>query len=564
MAKKLKAAQTGSITELRNGRFWARGPLDATGKQPSLGTFATREEAEKHLEAVLYLQAHAHEIVGDKITFGTFAAEVLKLREDEGVRGVDQERDRFEFHLEKSSIASMPLTKIRPAHIAELGRALMRKDAADKRGRRKLSRRTVQRCLSIVSIVFREAVQRGLVETNPCAGVGVRRRASEGTQETWTYLTPDEQESLATCEQIPIADRLIIRCALGTGIREGELISNYLADLHLDGPEPYLLVRYGSHRGGVGLPPKSGKTRRVPLFGNALDAFRQWVEIRKTYIRQPVSAEIERALKSGEQPAAIASRLGVSYQHVWKVQKHGVRKGVRTDAGLIFPTVTGCRRAAGKPLGNGWKNEKTGDWVDPFKHACALAGIAERPGLYWHCLRHTCATSLLEGWWGHPWALEEVQQMLGHSSIQVTQRYAHHAGTRLRSAAARMRGASDALVTTTSPPTSATAVFLNDSDGSHLRDLNSRPTVYECAEQINHDVRLTPIDPSKTPPRNYSSEDTLAALAASFLDLVRRGQGPAAVAIGVTIANAILIHHGAADEGVSRASRTARRARQEA
>jgi hypothetical protein len=128
-----KAAQTGSITPLRNGRFWVRGPLDATGKQPSLGTFGTREEADKHLETVLYLAANAHEIIGDRITFGGFGAEVLRLREEEGVRGVDRELVRFKHHLLKSSIAEMPLTQIKPAHIAELGRALMRKDAADKR-----------------------------------------------------------------------------------------------------------------------------------------------------------------------------------------------------------------------------------------------------------------------------------------------------------------------------------------------------------------------------------------------------------------------------------------------
>jgi integrase len=54
--------------------------------------------------------------------------------------------------------------------------------------------------------------------------------------------------------------------AIGTGMREGELWNNELADLHLDEAEPYIFVRYGSE----GKPPKNGKTRRVPLFSVAL------------------------------------------------------------------------------------------------------------------------------------------------------------------------------------------------------------------------------------------------------------------------------------------------------
>jgi integrase len=42
----------------------------------------------------------------------------------------------------------------------------------------------------------------------------------------------------------------------------------------------------------------------------------------------------------------------------------------------------------------------------------------------WHDLRHTCATSLLAGWWGEKWTLEEVCGMLGHASKTTTERYA--------------------------------------------------------------------------------------------------------------------------------------------
>lgn len=74
----------------------------------------------------------------------------------------------------------------------------------------------------------------------------------------------------------------------------------------------------------------------------------------------------------------------------------------------VFPTERGCRRDYRAP--DDWHQ-----WVRD-------AGIDRR--IRWHDLRHTCATSLLAGWWGERWPLEEVRRYLGHSSVQVTERYA--------------------------------------------------------------------------------------------------------------------------------------------
>jgi hypothetical protein len=53
----------------------------------------------------------------------------------------------------------------------------------------------------------------------------------------------------------------------------------------------------------------------------------------------------------------------------------------------------------------------------------------------WHDLRHTCASSLVAGWWGRRWSLEEVREMLGHSSVLVTERHAHFADSAMDRAA---------------------------------------------------------------------------------------------------------------------------------
>src|SRR5207244_11009547 len=54
----------------------------------------------------------------------------------------------------------------------------------------------------------------------------------------------------------------------------------------------------------------------------------------------------------------------------------------------------------------------------------------------WHDLRHTCASMLVSGAWGPAWRLEDVKEILGHSTITITQRYAHLAESRVRALAA--------------------------------------------------------------------------------------------------------------------------------
>lgn len=119
---------------------------------------------------------------------------------------------------------------------------------------------------------------------------------------------------------------------------------------------------------------KNGKTRTLPLFGVAVDAAREALERQK-----------RKCLLAFPSPRTNEARWHDSHPHGWK------------------------------------------SWLTKAK--------IKRP-VRWYDLRHTCATSLLAGWWGRKWSLDEVSQMLGHSSTKVTERYAHFLAETLKKAGA--------------------------------------------------------------------------------------------------------------------------------
>ena len=304
---------------------------------------------------------------------------VLDMREQDGVRGISHERNRALTHLFDASFAQKEVHEITSLDLRDWLREMLAKDARDNRDVRKLDPGTVKRAFALVRSAFTVAVERDIIKTNPCSGVQVKKRVDErSTREKWSILSHEEQRAVVACTAIPIADRLAIQFAIHTGLRQGEQFSLRLTDLHTGIHKPHALVRYG---GPKDLPPKSGKVRKVPLIRDALTAARQWLYELPTF--------------APENPL-----------------------------GLVFPTPGGRRRGIGKPLGNG------GVFRAHLKHV----GITRR--VRWHDLRHTFASSLIAGWWGRKWSLEEVQPMCGHSSILITQRYAHMGDDDLAAAAA--------------------------------------------------------------------------------------------------------------------------------
>lgn len=326
-------------------------------------------------------------------TFAAYAFDVLNARDREGIRGIVSERNRFDLHLLSAPFATAALGDIRGPHIRAWLQEMQAKKAADARGDRLLSTLTVARALALVSAVMGRALEQELIEANPCHGVKLRKRADELTaNEPWTFLTLPEQTRFASCDTIPAEHRIAIRFAIGTGVRQGEQFNLERQDVRSDGSAPAIVVRFGSK----GKPPKNGKKRTVPLFGEGLAAARDAL----TFVADKPNPD-----------------------------------------GLLFPAANGTRRGVGKPLGR--MPDDVGQWVDAWALAKERAGITRR--LRWHDLRHTCASNLVSGVLGRRWTLEEIRPLMGHSSILITQRYAHLGEDALYAAARETGGGVDLI-----------------------------------------------------------------------------------------------------------------------
>ena len=171
---------------------------------------------------------------------------------------------------------------------------------------------------------------------------------------------------------------------------------------------------------------------------------------------------------------------------------------------MVLPSVTGAFRAKGQVF-------ERDDWK-AWKKA---AGIARR--VRPHDLRHTCATLLLTGAWGRAWTYEEVKEMLGHSSVKVTERYARATGTLAQKAA-------NAMIVGAEKERDAMATMMTQARDLLSRrgsDSNRRMTVLQT-EQI---ARVFPV------------ETSIPLLARSFVEAVAAGD-PFALLRGLELADA--------------------------
>lgn len=355
----------GCVDQIDGGRWRLR--IRRNGTQETVEYYDTYEQAEVARRAFeIAIRDSAATSIDEEpgLTMAEYGKTVLTRREVmKKVRDPDSDWSRFEQHIRLDPIGKRSMRAIQPKHGNQWLNRLEDKG---------LEVQTRRNCLNLARVIMREAVKVGLVKVNPFVGLKVEGKPADA----WTYLQPEEQTGLVAATPAPECH--IVGVAIGAGFRAGELVTLRLADVHLDDGRPRAVVRYGSAPSG---PTKTGAVRSVPLFGVALSAMRAWLAALPKYCK-------------------------------------------KNPHGLVFPRQRGGFRSEEHVIPWGmWKGM-------PAKGKRALqVGSLERAGIKrnvrWHDLRHTCASSLVSGWWGRHWSLQEVKEMLGHTSITTTQRYAH-------------------------------------------------------------------------------------------------------------------------------------------
>lgn len=260
----------GTYEKLSSGKVSARLPRSVDPKRRRLGTYGSKEEAKRVVNGSLALAQEGHLAVAEGQTLRGFLKSYLDVRELRGLRDTKNARGMAKGHIELAEFIDWPLRDIQRSHARNFLDTLQRKHS--ERSGKRLAASTVINVLNIVRACFDEALERNLVETNVFTGLRLHRAAFARTDDLWRFATPEQQEALLRAT--PDEHRPLIAFSMWTGIRKSETLRLRLADVHVDGPEPHVVVRYGRR----GKPTKNGRVHRVDLFGGALDAAKQQLQ----------------------------------------------------------------------------------------------------------------------------------------------------------------------------------------------------------------------------------------------------------------------------------------------
>jgi integrase len=383
----MSRARTGTIDRLKNGTHGARVTLP-DGTRPRLGTFTTKREAREAIDSCIA------DIADAPTSLAALGPAWLDNRELAGMKSIDSMRSVWSTWIATAPFYNRALKSIQRSDVKKWALSIFHTR----------SHSTASNALNLLRTFLAEEVDdEKRLKVNPADGIKVPE--DEDTDDEWTYLQRNEPaliERACTREEW-----LMASVAWGSGIRQGEQRSLLLPDVHVDGEEPRMVIRYGK----PGKSTKANKVRTVPLFGVALAAMREWLKLLPTYAK-------------------------------------------KNERGLVFPTRTGGVRAKGHFFGletvgekvPGKKRQRRDHWLM----------LVERSGIgrtfRWHDLRHSCASWALCGWWGRRWSLVEVRDLLGHHSVTMTERYAHLAESALRDAAAEQRAIGHHSATTSGNP----------------------------------------------------------------------------------------------------------------
>ena len=373
----LRPHGAGTIDRLPSGRyrFKLTGP---DGKRRASPSYATREEAQRVLDAAtLELAVSGHAPVG-AVTLRGYGSGWLARR---SVRSVQDERRLWASHVEASWLGAMVLAEVKRRHVRDFFAELAQKrklvaKAGGRRGERVESDQTLSRqtCKLVLALVHRVFQEAITDEVVPVNPCAGFRLPRE--------VDPDLEDKWTFLSEQEV-DKLLACPDLSEKARSVFEVAIFTG---MRQGELWGLrwgdVSLGTDRPECAVrrsyegPTKASRVRRFPLLPRAAEALRR------------------------------------------------IRAGSRSTEpeDLVFPNPQGEIHSDGYDAG----------WAT---YARARAGI--RPEATFHSMRHTCASHLLAGTWGRTWSITEVRDYLGHSSVSVTERYAHLQPGRLHALAAQ-------------------------------------------------------------------------------------------------------------------------------
>lgn len=320
-------------------------------------SFRTRAEAQRKRRELLAQRDTGHPQVNERQTLDQFIARYVDVVLV-GKAGNTRRNVGTALNLIRPSLGHQRLAALQPANIQQLYADLQHAQYAPA---------TVGLVHSVLSRILRQAVEWGDLARSPAAAVHPPRLRRQAPR----FLDVAEVQQLLAAVQ---GDRLeaFVWLAVTTGLREGELIGLYWADLDLDAGVLRVQRQYTRDEGIT--PPKSERGTRVI----------------------PLAAPTRRVLL-----AHLATRMAVQ-------NMPGNMPGIIPSNPLVFPSQ------AGTPLRDTQLRKR---WWYPLLERAGLPRVVP------HSLRHSCGSFLLH--LGMP--LAQVSRILGHSSVAVTSTVYVHA-----------------------------------------------------------------------------------------------------------------------------------------
>jgi len=377
VAKRPRKRGTGAITKLPSGSFRAQLSLPGSGRQRIGQTFRVEDDA-KHWLREQTRRLRAGEDPDEART--TVAAHLDDWLENVGHSIRPMTLRGYRAHVETwivPAIGSVRMSDLTARHVRLV------RDRVTKAGR---SPRTAAGVLLTLRMALGQAVDDGLVSRNLADAVRPPRPAPRQVVAT----SPDDARAILAAFK---GHRLegLVAAAIGTGLRQGELLGLRWSDITGD------RIRV------------AGSVRPVPRAGG------HGYELERSD-----QAKTRRSIRSIEAPPFVVAALAEERRR-------------QAAENLISPYVfvtRGRRENEGKAVFLDGINV-----TRAFQRQLAAKGL---PTMRWHDLRHAYATLMLSV--GVP--LRVIQEALGHTSIATTAGiYAHVLPALQRDAAAKLEEA---------------------------------------------------------------------------------------------------------------------------